>query len=51
MESHIQQALAQDGIIDITTTGRVSGRPHRIETGLFRADGQLYLTGSPGRRD
>lgn len=48
---HIRHALATDRVIDITTTGRQSGTPHRIETWFYRADGKLFLTGSPGRRD
>ena len=44
---HIRQALATDRVIDITTTGRKSGTPHRIETWFYRADGRLFLTGSP----
>lgn len=48
---HIRQALATDRVIDITTIGRKSGTPHRIETWFYRADGRLFLTGSPGKRD
>ena len=51
MSNGIQNALAQDRTIDITTMGRKSNRPHRIETWLFRANGKHFLTGSPGRRD
>lgn len=51
MDSEVQNALAQDRTIDITTTGRKSNRPHRMETWLFRAGGRHFLTGSPGRRD
>jgi len=47
----IRHALATDRVIDITTTGRTSGTPHRIETWFYRADGRLFLTGSPGKRD
>ncbi|HKP18841.1 MAG TPA: nitroreductase family deazaflavin-dependent oxidoreductase [Gaiellaceae bacterium] len=43
--------LARDRTVDITTTGRRSGRPHRIEIWTWIADGTVYLTGSPGRRD
>ncbi|MGC4191308.1 MAG: nitroreductase/quinone reductase family protein [Thermomicrobiales bacterium] len=48
---HIRQALATDRVIDITTIGRKSGTPHRIETWFYRADGRLFLAGSPGKRD
>jgi hypothetical protein len=51
MDDHVRVALATDRVIDITTMGRTSGRPHRIETWFYRADGRYYLTGSPGRRD
>jgi deazaflavin-dependent oxidoreductase (nitroreductase family) len=51
MDEEIRRALAHDRTVDITTTGRKSGRPHRIETWLFRAGGRTFLTGSPGRRD
>jgi deazaflavin-dependent oxidoreductase (nitroreductase family) len=37
--------------IDITTIGRRSGQPRRIETWFYRAGGKIYLTGLPGRRD
>jgi hypothetical protein len=35
-------------VIDITTTGRVTGKPHRHEIRLHIAEGQLYITGSVG---
>jgi deazaflavin-dependent oxidoreductase (nitroreductase family) len=37
--------------VEITTTGRRSGRPSRIETWVYRAAGRYWLTGSPGARD
>jgi hypothetical protein len=51
MDERVRQALANDRTIDITTTGRISGLPPRIETWFYRVDDQIYLTGSPGRRD
>ncbi len=51
MDERMRQALASDRTIDITTTGRSSGLPRRIETWFYRVDDQIYLTGSPGRRD
>lgn len=36
--------------IDITTLGRRSGIPRRIEVWLHRVDGRWYLTGMPGPR-
>ena len=51
MDERVRQALANDRTIDITTTGRGSGLPRRIETWFYRVDDRVYLTGSPGRRD
>ena len=51
MDERVHQALAIDRTIDITTTGRSSGLPCRIETWFYRVDDQIYMTGSPGRRD
>lgn len=51
MDSAIQTALERDRTIDITTVGRRSGQPRRIETWSYYVDGRVYLTGSPGRRD
>jgi len=49
-QDRIDHALAQGGIIDITTTGRLSGQPRRIEIVFFNVDGRVYITGSPGTR-
>jgi deazaflavin-dependent oxidoreductase (nitroreductase family) len=51
MNECVREALARDRTIDITTIGRTSGLPRRIETWFYRVDDQFYLTGSPGRRD
>ena len=51
MEAEVRAALARDRTIDITTTGRRSGLPRRIETWFYNVDGRIYLSGSPGRRD
>ncbi|MFV2038841.1 MAG: nitroreductase family deazaflavin-dependent oxidoreductase [Acidimicrobiales bacterium] len=51
MEADVARALATDVTIDLTTTGRRSGRPRRIEIWLLVIDGHLYLTGTPGPRD
>ena len=37
--------------IDITTFGRRSGLPRRLEIWWFRVEGRFVITGSPGRRD
>lgn len=51
MDDQIIQALQNDRLIDITTTGRKSGRPHKIEIAFHYLDNVPYISGSPGRRD
>ena len=51
MDERVRNALANDRTIDITTIGRNSGIPRRIETWFYRLDDRIYLTGSLGRRD
>src|SRR5262249_50724065 len=51
MDDAIRAALERDRTIDITTTGRETGRPHRIEIWFHNLGGRLYITGLPGRRD
>jgi deazaflavin-dependent oxidoreductase (nitroreductase family) len=46
----IAAALHQGGVIDVTTTGRRSGQPRRIEIVFFTFEGRHYLSGLPGRR-
>jgi hypothetical protein len=50
MEARILRALETERTIDITTIGRTTGRPHRIEIWFHNLEGQLYLTGTPGTR-
>lgn len=50
MNEQIKQALQTDRTIDITTTGRKSGQPRRIEIWFHNLDGRLFITGTPGRR-
>ncbi|GAB3882420.1 nitroreductase family deazaflavin-dependent oxidoreductase [Terrabacter terrigena] len=40
-------ALRHSQIIDLTTTGRRTGRPRRIEIFLHHDDDQLFITGMP----
>ena len=46
-----QSALDTDQVIDITTIGRHSGQPRRIEIWFLNFDGTIYIVGAPGRRD
>jgi deazaflavin-dependent oxidoreductase (nitroreductase family) len=47
----VRDELRDDPTIDITTTGRRSGRPRRIEIWMLDVDGRFFITGTPGRRD
>jgi len=52
MRDEIERALKKDLTIDITTIGRKTGKPRRLEIWFHNLDGELYLTGSPGwKRD
>jgi deazaflavin-dependent oxidoreductase (nitroreductase family) len=48
LDESIRDALARGGRIDITTTGRKSGQPHRIEIVFHNVDGHVYISGMPG---
>ncbi len=50
MNSTVRRALAQGGVIDITTVGRRSGGPRRIEIVFHNIGGKLYISGMPMRR-
>ena len=43
----ILAALNHSQVIDLTTTGRRTGRHRRIEIFLHNDDGQLFITGMP----
>ncbi len=47
----IRRALQTDETIDITTIGRKSGQPRRIEIWFRQVNGRFYITGTPGTRD
>jgi len=57
MRDDVRQALAinrsstiEERTIDITTTGRRSGEPRRIEICFYRFEDSVYLSGIPGPR-
>jgi deazaflavin-dependent oxidoreductase (nitroreductase family) len=57
MRDDVRQALAigrsstlEDRTIDITTTGRRSGEPRRIEICFYRFEDSIYLSGIPAPR-
>jgi deazaflavin-dependent oxidoreductase (nitroreductase family) len=47
LDPAILKALDQGHTIDITTTGRKSGEPRRIEIVFFNFGGRLYISGMP----
>jgi len=51
MDTRIENALKKDRLIDITTIGRKSGNPKRIEIAFHNFDGTIYISGLPGKRD
>ena len=51
MDDRAREALARDKTIDITTTGKSSGQPHKTEIWFMHIDGRVFITGTPGRRD
>ena len=47
LDGRIKAALARGGTIDITTIGRKSGRPRRLEIVFHNIDGHVYISGQP----
>ncbi len=50
MNERVLEALKSGGIADITTIGRKSGLPRRIEIYFHHFDGEFFLAGRPGRK-
>lgn len=50
MDDPVRAALSRGGTIDITTTGRRTGRPRRIEIVFHRIDGRMWISGMPSSR-
>lgn len=51
MNKEFYRDLQRDRVIDITTIGRKTGNPHRIEIAFHYIDKEIYISGMPGRRD
>jgi deazaflavin-dependent oxidoreductase (nitroreductase family) len=51
IDERVSRALSRGHTIDITTTGRRSGEPRRIELVFHNIDGHIVISGLPGRRD
>lgn len=47
MNDRVRGALAYGGVIDITTIGRKSGQPRRIEIFFHEFAGRIYISGFP----
>ncbi len=47
MDERVRAALSRGGLIDITTTGRRTGQPRRIEIALHAIGGRLFISGMP----
>jgi deazaflavin-dependent oxidoreductase (nitroreductase family) len=50
MDEDIRRALSHGHTIDITTRGRRTGQPRRIEIVFHNLDGRIYVSGLPSRR-
>ena len=50
LDDRIRRALSRGHLIDITTTGKRSGLPRRVELVFHNIDGRVYISGMPGRR-
>lgn len=47
MDAAIRRALSHGHVIDITTTGRITAQPRRIEIVFHVFDGRIYISGMP----
>lgn len=47
LDPTIQRVLRHGHTIDLTTTGRVTGQPRRIEIVFHNLDGRIYISGIP----
>jgi deazaflavin-dependent oxidoreductase (nitroreductase family) len=50
LDEKVRGALSKGGVIDITTVGRKSGEPRRIEIVFHNIDGRIYISGIPTPR-
>ncbi len=48
LDERVQRALSRGHRMDITTTGRRSGEPRRIELVFHNVDGRILISGRPG---
>ncbi len=50
-EPEVRAELAATQTVDLTTYGRKSGSPSRIEIWWFHVEDRFIITGTPGKRD
>lgn len=50
VNADIADALKHGHLVDITTTGRKTGEPRRLEIMFHNIGGRLYISGQPARR-
>ncbi|MEZ4503373.1 MAG: nitroreductase/quinone reductase family protein [Dehalococcoidia bacterium] len=50
MDATVRAALQADRVVDITTRGRSSGEPRRIEIWAHLVGDRIFITGRPGKR-
>ena len=50
LDDRVRTALRRGHTIDITTTGRRSGQPRRIEIVFHNFGGRIFITGRPSER-
>lgn len=48
LPDEVRRELEHGQIVDITTTGRHSGQPRRIELVYHNVDGRILISGRPG---
>jgi len=48
LDERVQRALSRGHRMDITTTGRKTGQPRRIELVFHNIDGRIVISGRPG---
>ena len=50
LDPKIAEALSGMGTVDITTVGRKSGKPRRLEIVFHNIGGRIYISGMPSPR-
>ena len=48
MDERVAAALERGGMMEITTTGRMTGQPRRITLVFHNVDGHVLISGRPG---